>query len=237
MTNILILKTGSTFPAIAAEYGDFDAFFLRAMTRDGVRFTVCDVAAGEPLSGYQNADGLVITGSPAMVTDREPWSEATAAWLTGWVDAGKPTLGICYGHQLLAHALGGTVANHPDGREMGTLEVALTENAADDPLFAGMPPSFPAHLTHRQSVGTLPPNAVLLARSAVEPHQAFRAGRCTWGVQFHPEFDQQIMRAYIDLQESALLAEGRQPELMRAQLTETRAATGLLARFVDLVRQ
>lgn len=81
-----------------------------------------------------------------------------------------PALGICYGHQLLGHALGGTVGNHPDGGEFGTVEVRLLPEAAADPLFAGLPAVFPAQLFHRQSVLYLPSGAQVLASSQREPH-------------------------------------------------------------------
>lgn len=236
MTRILILKTGTTFPEIARDLGDFDILFKRAMQIDGVSFVVSDVSNGEPLPDFADGDGVVVTGSPAMVTDRADWSEATAAWLAEWVSWGRPALGVCYGHQLLAHALGGKVGGHADGREMGTLDVTLTDRAADDPLFGGLPASFPAHLTHRQSVIALPDGATLLARSESEPHQAFRVGTTAWGLQFHPEFTEQVMAAYIDRQRMDLLAEGRNPDMMRDQLKPTRDATSLLPRFVQGVK-
>lgn len=232
MTRILILKTGTTFPEIARDLGDFDVLFKRAMQTDGVSFLVIDVSNGEPLPDFAGGDGVVVTGSPAMVTDRANWSEATAAWLAEWVSRGRPALCVCYGHQLLAHALGGTVDRHADGREMGTLEVTLTDKAPDDTLFGGLPATFPAHLTHRQSVTMLPNGATLLARSESEPHQAFRVGTTAWGLQFHPEFTEQVMATYIERQRMDLLAEGRNPDMMRDQLKPTRHATSLLQRFV-----
>src|SRR5690606_2484463 len=118
--------------------------------------------------------GAVLTGSGAMVTDRLDWSEATAEWLRGAVAAGLPLLGICYGHQLLADALGGRVADHPDGREVGTIEVERLAAADGDALFDAAPARFRAHATHEQSVLELPPGAVALASSAHDANQAVR---------------------------------------------------------------
>jgi len=117
-------------------------------------------------------------------------------------------LGVCYGHQLLAHVFGGTVDYHPEGRESGTHTVTLTASAASDAPFSTMPSQFLAQLTHKQSVLGLPPQAILLGASEFEPHQAFRIGECAWGVQFHPEFTDEVMRAYLAVQALDIESEG-----------------------------
>jgi len=117
-------------------------------------------------------------------------------------------LGVCYGHQLLAHAFSGTVDYHPEGRESGTHTVTLTESAASDALFGTMPSQFSAQLTHKQSVLSLPPQALLLGASDFEPDHAFRIGEYAWGVQFHPEFTDEVMRSYLAVQALDIESEG-----------------------------
>ncbi len=232
MPRFVLLKTGSTYPAIRNTYGDFERWFLRRLPGDAdVR--VVNVAEDQDPGAPEDWDGVLVTGSPAMVTDREPWSERAAAWLARAVDRAVPVLGVCYGHHLLAHATGGTVGYREQGRESGTFDVELLAEAASDPLFGGVPSGFTAHLTHAQSVLTLPPGAVLLARSRGEPHQAFRLGRNAWGVQFHPEFDATIMRAYLQQQAPALADEGQNPAALLARVREAPEATGLLGRFAE----
>ncbi|MCC5810773.1 MAG: glutamine amidotransferase [Ectothiorhodospiraceae bacterium] len=234
MMRLALLKTGSTYPAIRSEHGDFEQWFLRELPA-GAAVQVVNVAAGQDPGAPAHWDGVLVTGSPTMVTDREPWSERAAAWLARAVGQGVPVLGVCYGHHLLAHAMGGAAGYREQGRESGTFGVQLLPEAASDPLFGELPSGFPAHLTHAQSVLRLPPDAVLLARSDGEPHQAFRLGRHAWGVQFHPEFDATIMRAYLQQQASALAEEGQDPGALLAQVREAPEATGLLARFADYV--
>lgn len=233
---LVILKTGNTLPPIRDSFGDFDRWFLNGLSEELDR-QVVDVTS-EPLPGAPGDwDGIVVTGSPAMVSDRAPWSESTAAWLAGAVETGVPVLGVCYGHQLLAHAMGGRVGYHPEGRESGTFKVSLHETAQQDPLFRGLPASFKAQLTHRQSVLELPENAVLLASNEFEPHQAFRIGDSAWGVQFHPEFTADIMRAYLEAQSPDLVKEGLSPEALKGQVDDAPHATSLLRRFCDLVAE
>jgi len=169
-----------------------------------------------------------------MVTDREGWSEHTACWLRDAVNAGLPVLGICYGHQLLAHALGGSVQDHPEGLEVGTTDVWLTHEGEDDPLFAAFPSHWPAQVAHRQTVTELPTGAVHLAHNRFEPHHAFRVGKCAWGVQFHPEFDIDTTRAYIEHLGGALTQQGQSIHALNGAVQPTPLAASLLARFAHL---
>src|SRR5690606_41466359 len=114
----------------------------------------------------------IISGSAAMVTQRLDWSERTAAWMRDAAHDGFPLLGICYGHQLLAHALGGQAGENPEGRCMGTIEVGLHAASAQAPLFAGLPPQFAAHATHMQVARRLPEEAVALAQASPDPFHA-----------------------------------------------------------------
>jgi GMP synthase (glutamine-hydrolysing) len=169
------------------------------------------------------------------VTDGAAWSEATAGWLAGVVARGVPVLGICYGHQLLAHALGGEVGDNPRGLEFGTIEIRLAAGAARDPLLGALPHPARVQVCHRQSVLRLPPGARRLASSAMDDNQAFVFGEGAWGLQFHPEFDAAIVRAYIHAFRQDLLAQGRDPAALQATCAETPRAAGLLQRFARLV--
>ena len=196
------------------------------------RAVVINVEAGQSLPSLEGFAGAIVTGSGTMVTERHDWSEATAAWLGDAARAGLPLFGICYGHQLLAHALGGEVGDNPAGREMGTLDIELLPAAADDVLFAPMPATFPVQLTHLQSVLRLPEGAVALARSALDPHQAFRWGDNVWGVQFHPEFSTTHMRGYLQARKVALQREGLDAAAMLAAVAATPEGRRVMRRFV-----
>lgn len=231
---LLIIKTGEAIHQAAAD-GDFEDWIADGMNLNGQPVRVCRVDQGEDLPEDHSLAGVVITGSAAMVTDQLDWSERTAEWLQGAVPTGLPILGICYGHQLLAHALGGRVAADPSGREIGTVEVQLDDSVGSDPLFGGMPATFLAQATHEQSVIELPAEAVALAESPHPANHAFRVGSCAWGVQFHPEFDDDVMRSYLQARAPFLREEGLDAEALLQTVRPAPVAAGVLRRFAEIV--
>lgn len=242
----LILETGQPVASMRRHRG-FPHWIRVAAGLDAADVAVLDVEGGDgqgetggslpALPDFAKAfAGVIVTGSGAMVTDRLPWSERSAAWLGEAARAGMPLLGICYGHQLIAHALGGEVGDNPAGREMGTVEVEIAPGAEGDPLFAGLPERFPAQATHLQSVLRMPEGATLLARSAGDACHAFRWGEATWGVQFHPEFSTTHMRGYVHARREALAREGRDPARMAADVAAAPHARRVLRRFVRHAR-
>lgn len=229
--SVLIVQTGSTLPAVRARHGDFPDWFRHGLGLRRGEVDVVDVATGEDLPAPGQYAGVIITGSPAMVSERLPWSERTAQWLAKSVDAGSAVLGVCYGHQLLAHAFGGEVDYHPAGRELGTVTIERLADSANDPLLGDAPMLFPAHASHQQSVLSLPPGAVALARSAHDPFHAIRFAPRAWGLQFHPEFSVEIMRGYVDARRPARNGNCPQACCATRDCAPTPFARRLLRRF------
>jgi GMP synthase (glutamine-hydrolysing) len=237
MDPLLIIKTGTTFASLAGERGDFEDWIRTGMGLDRNRVTVIAVFEGEALPDPNQFAGVVVTGSSSMVSHRESWSESTAEWLRGAVQCAKPVLGICYGHQLLAHALGGHVGPNPRGRQIGTIRVRLAEKAANDALLAGFGDSLHAHTTHSEAVLELPDSAVRLGSNDGDPNTAFSCGAAAWGVQFHPEFDSYVMRRYIEERRKLLTAEKIDADIQLAAVKECPEGTTLLRRFAELLSE
>jgi len=235
MGTIVIIEAGRTYPALASRLGDFSDWMASGLGADHSRLQVIPAFSGALLPAPNTLQGVVISGAHAMVTDASPWMIHLMKWLKELVTASVPVLGICFGHQILAQALGGVVDYHPRGREVGTVEVRLKADVCSDPLFAGMPDSFAAQVFHSQSVRRLPPGATVLAGNDFEPHQAVAYAQRAWGVQFHPEFDARIMRAYIAEEAGTLLDEGFDLSNLLAQVQETPVSAGLLGNFGKLV--
>jgi GMP synthase (glutamine-hydrolysing) len=229
--SVLIIKAGSTLPAIAARRGDFEDWIITGMALEPEEVSIVDVTAGASLPAQDACSAVVVTGSHGMVTDRTEWSERAAEWLAMAQNDAVPVLGICYGHQLLARALGGEVADNPRGLEYGTVETALERAAVDDSLLRGLPIRLSVQTGHAQSVIRLPKGAVLLARSAKDPCHAFRYGDAAWGVQFHPEFDADIMREYLGHSRDTLVAAGLDVDALLNNVQSTDISAAILQRF------
>ena len=229
-SKIVIVKTGEPVPSVRERRGEFHDLIERAIGpvwQGG--YDVVDVRTDTPLPASDAAAAFVITGSAANVPTREPWMLRAEGWLREVAASGTPTFGICFGHQILAQALGGEVQRNPHGREMGTVGI---ERVAHDPIFEGLPDRFHANVTHIDSVVQAPPGAVSLARSALESHQALRFTETCYGVQFHPEIDAEVMRAYVESRRELLEAEGFEVEGMLARIAEGEAGRETLRNFV-----
>jgi GMP synthase (glutamine-hydrolysing) len=234
--SLCLIKAGGTYPEAAERLGDFEDWLMPGLGMPRHTVRVVDARQTADLPEPRECAGVVMTGSHAMITHRLPWMARLSGWIERLVAADVPFLGICFGHQMLAQAMGGRVDYHPGGREIGTVPIGLYPDAAADPLFSAMPSRFAAHAVHAQSVLELPPGATRLAGNAFEPTHAFRIGARAWGIQFHPEFDVERMGVYVDHLTPALREAGRDIGAIRAGLAETPESAGLLARFAHLAR-
>ncbi len=237
MKKLIIIKAGSTFPIIQQVSGDFDDWVINGTGLSDIAISVVNVAENAVLPPTDNVLGVIITGSHAMVTDRELWMQALEVWLREVFECNIPLLGICFGHQILAVAMGGYSDYHPNGREIGTVSIRLTPEGKQDRLLGFLPDEFLAHATHVQTVIRLPANAVRLAENSFEINHAFRLGDNAWGVQFHPEFTADIMRTYVAEQSASLISEGYDIAELSLAVCNTYTANMLLQRFMAIVKE
>ncbi len=232
---LFIIKTGKTFPSTEKELGDFDAWTKRSFGDTDLAVDVVDIQGGTPLPDPFHCAGAVITGSHDMVSDEHGWSLALEAWVRQMVPLGVPVLGICYGHQLIAKALGGLSADHPAGKEIGTVRVTTVADTSGDPVFKALPQHFDAHTTHTQSVLRLPEGARVFASNPHDPHHAVRFNATMWGVQFHPEYDTRIMESYILNQREELETAGFDIAALLQEVRPTEAAASVTKQFAQMV--
>jgi GMP synthase (glutamine-hydrolysing) len=227
-----VLVTGDPVPNVERSRGSFSALIRETLGDAWAgEVVVVDARRGE-LPSKSETQALVITGSPESVASRLPWMLEAESAVAELVRDGVPTLGICFGHQLLGQALGGLVEANPRGREIGTVELELV---GDDALFVGVTTPFRANMSHRDSVTRLPPGALVLGKSRLEPNAVVRFAPRAWGVQFHPEFDGDVMRGYIAARRPALAAEGIDPDALPAE--DAPQAAEVLRSFARLVER
>ncbi|MFD1513918.1 type 1 glutamine amidotransferase [Halomarina rubra] len=214
--------------------------FRRELDADLAEFSVTDeqLPPKSPADGPVPYDGVVVTGSRASAYDDEQWIHDTREWVAAAHDRGLPILGVCFGHQLLASALGGTVGamgqrDTEAGFEIGYRTV---ERTAETPLLAGLDDEFTVFTTHGDAVTDLPDDATVFAENEYGVH-GFRVGDA-FGVQFHPEYDQATARevtrgkAFLDDERVESVLAGITPENYAAACEAKR----LFENFTDHVR-
>lgn len=143
---------------------------------------------------------------------------------------GKPLLGICFGHQLIAQMRGGEVTSDPAQKKSGSFDVHLTPEGRDDPLFADMPDPFVAQYGHKDSVTKLPGGASVLACGPSCRFSALRYGTSAYTFQFHPEVDPLEFAGR--LKKAGYLPEGIAPESV---IRDSPEASRLIRLFVERV--
>jgi GMP synthase (glutamine-hydrolysing) len=177
-------------------------------------------------------DACVVTGSRASVYWDEPWIGDLKEYVGEAVESGMPMLGVCYGHQLLADVLGGSV------EAMGEYEIGYrtVEQNGDNELLAGVDEEFTVFTTHSDHVVEAPPGATVFARNDYGIH-GFRKDH-VFAVQFHPEYDTETAESVTrgkDLPDERI-------EAVLAGITDENYAAACEAKrlfdnFVEYVRQ
>ena len=175
---------GDRFLPIAGGYREMFAAWMRPHA-PGLRWSCFDACHGELPSSPEDCDGFICTGSRASAYGSEPWIAELAAFVRALHDARKPYVGICFGHQVLARALGGEVARAPGGWGVGVHAMSI---AAAEPWMR--PPLAECRLPymHADQVTRLPAGAVALASSDHCDVAMFRVGETSLGIEGHPEF-------------------------------------------------
>jgi GMP synthase (glutamine-hydrolysing) len=194
MKKTAILKMGHIKKSLGRSY---DELIIAGMGLPKSDFVVFDIPDGDELPGDFDYKGLVISGSSLMLTNEIEWLDKVSNWILKAVNKNIPIFGICFGHQILTYALGGKVDYNPKGIEVGTKTVNLQPEAKNDKLFCIFDKELSAQTSHVQTVSALPKGAVSFATSEMEEHHIIRFADNIWGVQYHPEFDEKIIRMII----------------------------------------
>lgn len=224
MPNVLIAEgTPAAWQAERARFGIPSNFSLFAsavrLHHPGIRCMLLNIADGEALpfgTALSDFDGVMIPGSPLHIYDPTPAVARQIDFARAAFAAGVPVWGSCWGLQLAAVALGGSVRRNPRGRELPIARaITVTQAGHAHPLLASRPAVFDALCSHLDEIETLPPNSQVLAANAISAIQAI-ATQTPWrgsfiGTQYHPEHTLAVSAALIEMRAAELVEEGFGP--------------------------
>lgn len=230
---IAILKTDAVRPEWVPTYGEYPDMFQRLLHQvdPTIEFEVWDVEKGEFPERTDQVDAFLITGSKSSVYDDKPWIRELEAFVRRLRDEGCKVIGICFGHQMIARALGGRVEKSDKGWGVGIHQYRIT----DDSLQDGEGGSFRLLASHQDQVLALPPDARVVAENEHCEIAAFKVGEQLLAFQGHPEFIPEYSREIMEFRK-ALIGATRVTEGMASLENNTHEGERVARWMLDFVR-
>lgn len=182
------------------------------LRQERIPYQVLTLESGSHLPKLDNLTHIVFLGGPMNVYEEDRYSflKEEDLFIKEAIQRGKSLLGICLGAQLIAKALGAKVFKAPV-KEIGWYDVSLTRIGSIDPFFSHLPKTFSVFQWHEDTF-EIPHSAILMATSSLVPYQAFRYGDNAYGLQFHLEVTQEMIREWMETYEEEF--EGPHPPLL-----------------------
>ncbi|MDG4649124.1 type 1 glutamine amidotransferase [Roseibacterium sp. SDUM158017] len=181
-----ILQTGHLPEAISEREGEYSDMFQRLLGGRGFEFRVFNVVDMEFPDGHGAADAWLITGSRHGAYEDLPWIAPLEELIRGIRDADKPLVGICFGHQIVAQALGGKVVKFPGGWALGLRRYRIGDAEVQ------------LHAWHQDQVVELPEGATVLGRGDATAYAMLAVGERILTIQPHPEFERPVVEGLIE---------------------------------------
>lgn len=196
-----LLLCGHVHPDLVPQHGDYPELFVDLLAPHGVEVTTIDVTT-DPLPPVDAFDGWLVSGSACSAYDPLPWIPPLEDLLRSLISAEAPLVAVCFGHQLLAQALGGRVERSSAGWGAGAHEYRIDAPFDASPGPWMVPPADGGSVTliasHQDQVVELPDGAVVWASTDHCPVAGYLLGRAALAIQPHPEFTAPISRGLVE---------------------------------------
>ena len=192
---VTILETGRAPGPLSEAYPRYPDMFAALMSRadETLRFRTVSLVDGAALPDPASCEAVVITGSPAGVYDTTPWMDPLRDFIRGAFAVRTPMVGVCFGHQIIADAMGGDVRKSEKGWGVGR---HVYDVLSAPEWMAGAGATVSLSVSHQDQVITPPAGAVTLARSAHTDHAMLvYEGVPVMSLQGHPEFSDEFVTA------------------------------------------
>lgn len=189
-----ILQTGHVLDVLLEKHGDFSDMFKSLLDGQGFEFITYNVVDNQFPETIQDADGWLITGSAHAAYEDHPWISRLEEFLRQSYDSDIPIVGICFGHQILAKALGGKVEKFREGWSIGNQSYALPGKSSESNVIAW----------HQDQVVTLPDDATQTGTSEFCENAFVTYGNKAYTMQAHPEFTTEFGRDLTKLRKAKL---------------------------------
>lgn len=227
-----VFVTGDPPEALQTDHGDYAAMMERLLRRGGETWTVYRVLEGQfpGKEAMRALDVIVVTGSKFDAHGTEEWIQKAKTVLKEAYEAGTHLIGICFGHQLIALALGGVSERGHVGLELGVQ--ALEPTTALTVAFPDL--ALPLHIiqVHQDQVTRLPPDATLLASSPLTPIEIFRIRDQVLCIQGHPEFSIAFLHALIDARSESYVYTSETVDAARDSIQRLKPSTVALQQLI-----
>ncbi|WP_103035654.1 glutamine amidotransferase-related protein [Castellaniella caeni] len=213
-----LLQCDDVAPALIERHGNYPDMIqalLRAVD-PRTEFQVFACHQGQMPDRTEGFDGWITTGSKCGANDDADWIEYLATFIRTLAQARRPLVGICFGHQLMAKALGGQVERSPLGWGLGAYTTTIEQQ---EPWMSPWESDQLQLLaSHQDQVAELPPQGRVLARNGFCPIYMMQVGDTCLGLQGHPEFTRAYLEDLVLLRQDRISHERRQAALHSLRL-------------------
>ncbi|MEX1033009.1 MAG: GMP synthase [Cellvibrionaceae bacterium] len=209
-----VLEAETLPPHVVERFGSYGQMFAELLQGLDPELDFLYYAAdqGQLPHGVDACDAYILTGSRHNAFDNDPWIENLKHFICKVHGQSRKCLGVCFGHQLVAEALGGKVINHTNGWGIGVTRFSVGERP---PWMSESTDSFRILVSHQDQVSQLPPCATLFAHSEFCPNGGYFVGQHIFCLQGHPEFNRDYLRFLIN-KRARLIGESKTEQALKS---------------------